>query len=65
MRLLASFAIAAAAVLALCGCTSDETVNAATQAAASDYPTVRCPVYEGAPDCSAETPRDQAQASAR
>jgi hypothetical protein len=51
MRLLASLA-AMAVVVVLCGC---ETVDT-TQAAAGPYPTVRCPVYEGAPDCSAETP---------
>jgi len=60
MRLIARFAIAVAAVLALSGCES-----VATEAAASQFPTVRCPVYEGYPDCSASTAYQQADASSK
>ena len=48
MRPLASLALAIAGVFALCGCAAESAA-----AAAGQFPTVRCPVYEGTPDCSA------------
>ena len=58
MRILGALA-AVATMLVLWGCESVST----TEAAASPYPTVRCPIYEGYPDCSAEL--SQANASGR
>jgi hypothetical protein len=58
MRSLVTLAIAAAAMMALSGCETD-----ATEAASNQYPTVRCPIYEGTPDCSAQTAPAQAVAS--
>jgi hypothetical protein len=60
MRVLATLA-AVAVMFGLCACTSET-----TEASAGAYPTVQCPVYEGYPDCSAQTQSvAQAQTSAR
>ncbi len=56
MRSLVTLAIAAAALMVLSGCES-----VATEAASNDFPTVRCPIYEGYPDCRA-TPYEEADA---
>jgi hypothetical protein len=58
MRSLVTLAIATAAMMVLCGCETD-----ATEAAFNDYPTVRCPIYEGNPGCGAPLAPDQATAS--
>ena len=57
MRAPVTLAIAAAALMVLGGCES-----VATEAASSEYPTVRCPIYEGTPDCGAPAP-DESVAS--
>jgi hypothetical protein len=58
MRSLVTLAIAAAAMMVLSGCETD-----ATEAASGQYPTVRCPIYEGNPGCGAAIAPDQAAAS--
>ena len=53
MRSLALVALVVATMTSLAGCASD------VRGASSEYPTVRCPIYEGYPDCDPAGRQDQ------